>query len=97
MTISELPYALAIEPEHKTLSDVEGVLEPDLERALRAVLGPLVRIRGSRVYLIHQSAKEFLPSHPISCDLPFKFYSDATSETWAHVAIITFLNLAEFN
>lgn len=60
LTTAEVQVALAIDLDHHTLRSVEEESDMAIERTIRLVLGPLVRIHDFQVLLIHQSAKEFL-------------------------------------
>jgi ankyrin repeat protein len=60
LTTAELRLALAIDLDHRTLESVEEESDMAIERTVRLVLGPLIRIYDLKVHLVHQSAKEFL-------------------------------------
>lgn len=60
LTLDEIDIFLTIDDSHRTVSEVEADCQPSVQRTVQGILGPLVRISDSRVYLIHQSAKEFL-------------------------------------
>jgi ankyrin repeat domain-containing protein 50 len=60
LTTAELRLALAIDLRHHALKSVEEESDMAIERTVRLVLGPLVRIYNLKVHLVHQSAKEFL-------------------------------------
>lgn len=72
LNIDEIRSFLIIGSSHHTISALEA--EPGIGRleSIRMLLGPLIRISGSRVYLVHQSLKDFLlhlsaiPSHPLA-------------------------------
>ena len=99
LSIAEFRYAIAIQPGHLTLHDVEMTSEPDLQRTLRGVLGPLVHIFESRVYLVHQSAKDFLIKYSSVSNQQhgssLAFNMEATSDLLS-ISCITFLSLADF-
>jgi len=60
LTTAELQIALAINLDHHTLESVKEESDMAIERTVRLVLGPLVRIHNLKVHFVHQSAKEFL-------------------------------------
>jgi len=72
LTLTELRTLIAIQDHHHTLAAVEEDAQPNIQETIEGVLGPLVRIWESRVYLVHQSLKEFLQNlssqrdHPLS-------------------------------
>jgi len=60
LTLDEIGVFLTIQESHRTVSEVEADCQPSVRRTIQGILGPLVRVSESRVYLVHQSAKEFL-------------------------------------
>jgi ankyrin repeat protein len=60
LTLDEFNILLAIDNTHKTMADVEADCQPSIGRTIQGILGPLVRVVDSKVFLVHQSAKEFL-------------------------------------
>jgi ankyrin repeat protein len=60
LATAEIQIALAIDLDHLTLRSVEEDSDMAVERTIRLVLGPLVRIHDFQVHFVHQSAKEFL-------------------------------------
>ncbi|KAF2195851.1 ankyrin [Zopfia rhizophila CBS 207.26] len=60
LTLTEMNIAFTIDQDHKTAADVGDDCQPSIARTLQGIAGPFVRIKSSRVSLIHQSAKEFL-------------------------------------
>ena len=62
LTLTELNIAFSIEDDHRCLEDCD--LEPDISfrKTIRTLCGHLVAIIESKVYLIHQSDKDFLVS-----------------------------------
>jgi ankyrin repeat domain-containing protein 50 len=60
LNIDEIKLLLIIGPSHHTVSALEA--EPAVSRleSIRMILGPLIRIFESKVYLVHQSLKDFL-------------------------------------
>ncbi len=60
LTLEEMRILVAIKGHHHTLVAVEEDAQPNIRITIEGVLGPLVRIWDSRIYLLHQSLKEFL-------------------------------------
>lgn len=62
LSLPEMAVALAITENHRSYSELEGnLLLPDrLHHTVREACGLFVVIKDSRVYLLHQTAKEFL-------------------------------------
>ncbi|MCJ1383875.1 hypothetical protein MMC17_006989 [Xylographa soralifera] len=60
LTLEEIRTLVAMEDRHRNLADIEEGAQPNIQITIEGVLGPLVRIWDSKVYLIHQSLKEFL-------------------------------------
>ena len=60
LTLAEMNLALAIGPDHRRTAEID--LEPDkyFQVTVRELCGLFVSIRDSKIYLIHQTAKEFL-------------------------------------
>ena len=60
LTVAEMRIALAINGEHKSINDMDLEPEATFSDILRKLCGLFVTIIDSRVYLIHQTAREFL-------------------------------------
>jgi hypothetical protein len=60
LTLTEMNIALAIEDDHKSFHDLDLESESRFERTLRNICGLFVSVVDQRVYLLHQTAKEFL-------------------------------------
>lgn len=62
LSLQEMAVALAITENHRSYSDFEdNILSLDLlHRKIREACGLFVIIKDSRIYLLHQTAKEFL-------------------------------------
>ncbi|KAL9616879.1 MAG: hypothetical protein Q9160_008301 [Pyrenula sp. 1 TL-2023] len=58
LTLSEMNIAFSIKPTDRTLKDIS--LEPSIGDTVKNLCGMFVRIIDSRVYLVHQTAREFL-------------------------------------
>jgi ankyrin repeat protein len=72
LTLEEMRLLIAIQDDHRTLAAVEEDALFNIQETIEGVLGPLIRIWDSRIYLVHQSLKEFLQTlssqseHPLS-------------------------------
>jgi ankyrin repeat domain-containing protein 50 len=62
LTLKEMNIALAINFNHKTYIDLELDNEPRFEKTIRNLCGLFVTVVEGKIYLIHQTAKEFLVS-----------------------------------
>jgi hypothetical protein len=60
LTLQELTIAIAIRPEQQSTSEMSKMMRFDLEGDHHSILGPLINIRNGLVYLVHQSAKDYL-------------------------------------
>ncbi|KAF4975981.1 hypothetical protein FZEAL_7298 [Fusarium zealandicum] len=62
LTVGEMQIALSIRQSHNSLSDLETELEPDyrFRVTIRDLCGLFVSVTDEKVYLIHQTAREFL-------------------------------------
>lgn len=64
LTLDEMRILVAIRGNHSNLAEVEEEAQPNIQETLEGVLGPLVRIWDHRIYLVHQSLKEYLQTLP---------------------------------
>jgi hypothetical protein len=62
LTLDEINVALAMKPSVKSYEDLD--LEPSVDSTVKDLCGLFVRVVDSRVYLVHQTAKEFLIGNP---------------------------------
>jgi hypothetical protein len=60
LTLQEMNIALAIEDHHRSYQDLDLKNESRFETVVRNLCGLFVSVIDQRVYLIHQTAKEFL-------------------------------------
>jgi ankyrin repeat protein len=62
LSLGELSLALAISAGHRTFTDIRDEVEPEdrFRKTLRDLCGLLVVVIDEKVYLLHQTAKEFL-------------------------------------
>ena len=65
LTVQEMTIALKIENRHKSLDDFCGQSHEFYKRWIRNLCGLFVSVIDDRIYLLHQTAKEFLlsPTH----------------------------------
>lgn len=81
LSLHEMAVALAITENHRSCSDLEAeLLSPKvLRRTIREACGLFVTIVHSRIYLLHQTAREFLVQ-PLSSES----VDSAESLAWHH-------------
>ena len=60
LTLAEMNIALAIRPNHCRTEEIDLKPEVSFQVTIRELCGLFVSIRDSKIYLIHQTAKEFL-------------------------------------
>ena len=60
LTLDEMNIALSITPSHQTLASIMSELKHPAENYIFSLCGHFIRIIRSKVYLVHQTAKEFL-------------------------------------
>ena len=60
LTLDEMNIALSITSSHQTLASIRSELKQPAERYILSLCGHFIRIIRSEVYLVHQTAKEFL-------------------------------------
>jgi ankyrin repeat domain-containing protein 50 len=60
LTLREMALALTIREDHRSYSDLNLKSESRFHESIRDICGLFVAIIDSRVYLLHQTAKEFL-------------------------------------
>lgn len=60
LTLKELNTTWAIRPHYKSKNEVEQSLEPNTARTVRGLCGLIVRVIDEKIYLVHQTAREFL-------------------------------------
>ncbi|KAH7109488.1 hypothetical protein B0J13DRAFT_663639 [Dactylonectria estremocensis] len=64
LTVAEMDLALALRQNHRSYKDLDGRPEERFGRYVRDLCGLFVTITDSKIYLLHQTAKEFLvPKH----------------------------------
>src|SRR4029077_20200461 len=60
LTLGEMALALAIRENHQSYSDLDLKSEALFRESMRDICGLFVTIINSRIYLLHQTVKEFL-------------------------------------
>jgi ankyrin repeat protein len=60
LTVHEMNFALAIRPSHQSYQDVELDSDERFPERLRNICGLFVIVIDLKIYLLHQTAKEFL-------------------------------------
>ncbi|KAK3292363.1 ankyrin repeat-containing domain protein [Chaetomium fimeti] len=60
LTVREMNFALTIRPSHQSYQDVELDSDERFRERLRNICGLFVTVIDSRIYLLHQTAREFL-------------------------------------
>ncbi|KAH7141570.1 hypothetical protein B0J13DRAFT_557045 [Dactylonectria estremocensis] len=64
LTLAEMDLALTLQQNHRSYKDLDGRPEERFGRYVRDLCGLFVTITDSKIYLLHQTAKEFLvPRH----------------------------------
>ena len=62
----EMNVALHIDYSHKSYSDVEQAIEPNIENTIKDLCGLLVRYIDGKFYFVHQTVSSFLLQEPSS-------------------------------
>jgi hypothetical protein len=60
LTLDEMDIALAIRPGHKSIEELKPYRSFSIESTVKEICRLFVRVIDSKIYLIHQTAKEFL-------------------------------------
>jgi len=97
LTVMEMNIALAIEDHHRSYKDLDLEPEDRFRRTLRHLCGLFVNVIDEKVYLIHQTAKEFLlAKNKVSSDGWKNSISPAVSELTIARTCITHLLFTGF-
>jgi hypothetical protein len=64
LTLAELSIAMAVNPAQMTFEDLDAYIVRNFEQHVKAVCGTFVRIINKTIYLVHQTAREFLLQSP---------------------------------
>jgi hypothetical protein len=62
LTLDEINVALSIGPKDRSHDDLD--LEPSIDSTVKDLCGLFVRVIDSKVFLVHQTAKQFLVNNP---------------------------------
>src|SRR5205807_1818311 len=60
LTVSEMNVALRVTRDHKSVGDLSDHLYGAFEKTIKNFCGLFVRVIDSKIYLVHQTAREFL-------------------------------------
>ncbi|RYP53766.1 hypothetical protein DL768_001366 [Monosporascus sp. mg162] len=105
LTLLEMAVALAIGPKHQSIGDIDLVPEERFRDDIRQLCGLFVVVVDSKVYLLHQTAREFLVPPPSwssplgsSTALQWKFslHPKESHHILAEICILR-LSLLDFN
>ncbi|KAK4187433.1 ankyrin repeat-containing domain protein [Podospora australis] len=80
LTVTEMNFALAIREDHRSYQESALAPKERLVDYLRQVCGLFITINHSKVYLLHQTAREFLIRNESAADSD----KEATGLTWKH-------------
>ncbi|KAN0081128.1 Ankyrin repeat-containing domain protein [Elaphomyces granulatus] len=80
LTLKEMALALTIRGNHQSYSDIDLQSEDRFRETIRDICGLFVTIIDSRIYLLHQTAKEFLVQNDLEIH-PESFHGDLK---WRH-------------
>ncbi|KAF5241944.1 hypothetical protein FANTH_8904 [Fusarium anthophilum] len=83
LTVGEMVVALELQQHHQSIDDIEIEPEDRFREKIRDICG-LVTVSESRIFLLHQTVKEFL----ISID-----YAEPTSLSWKQSVLVQDPNL----
>jgi ankyrin repeat protein len=100
LTLNEMNIALAIEDHHRSYDDLKPDLDDEarFEVSVRHLCGLFVTVVDKKVYLIHQTAKEFLLSKSEAATHGWKHsLTLKESETLMARICITYLSFTEFD
>ncbi|OKL60830.1 hypothetical protein UA08_03749 [Talaromyces atroroseus] len=77
LTVQEMSFALALEKEHRSYADLNLPPNNRFEEYLRDLCGLFVTIVNSEVYLIHQTAREFLVDENVPREIDSQLQEDS--------------------
>ena len=83
LTLKEMGTALAISKTHRSLADLQPEQEEQVRSTIRGLCGLFVTIVSTRVYLLHQTAKEFLIGRQAAVPLNRDSHTDVLLP-WKH-------------
>ncbi|OQE21175.1 hypothetical protein PENSTE_c012G03144 [Penicillium steckii] len=99
LTLSEMNVALTIDDDHKSYEELEEDLDDKarFESTVRAIGGLFISIKDQRVYLIHQTARQFLLAENKVLDSWKHSLDPVETELIMAKSCITFLMFTEFD
>ena len=98
LTLNEMNIALAIEDHHISAEDLDLEDKIRFEGTVRHLCGLFISVIDEKVYLIHQTAKEFLLAKTEMCSGAWKYSIEpAASELIVARACVTYLLFVEFS
>ena len=84
LTVREMNFALAIRPSHQSYQDVDLDSDQRFRERLRNMCGLFVVIIDSKIYLLHQTAKDFLVMTDPQQGPPKTPRQHPTKSRWKH-------------
>jgi hypothetical protein len=60
LTLTEMNVAFRITRDHKSVRDLSGNIHDTFGKTMKNICGLFVRVLDSKIYLVHQTAREFL-------------------------------------
>jgi ankyrin repeat protein len=98
LTLQEMNIALAIEDHHRRSEDLDLEDVIRFESTVRHLCGLFVTVVDQKIYLIHQTAKEFLLANPELCSGVWKYSIEPdAAQLIITKSCITYLLFTEFN
>jgi hypothetical protein len=82
LTVKELNLAMSIKSGDTSYDDIDLDSEVAFKDRIRELCGLFVNIKGSNVYLIHQTAREFLVRRASTVEITYS--GKTTSKSWKH-------------
>ncbi|KAE9364033.1 hypothetical protein N431DRAFT_564542 [Stipitochalara longipes BDJ] len=64
LTLAEMSIAIAVDPVQMTFEDLDTDVVRNFEQRIKALCGNFVRIINKTIYLVHETAREFLLRSP---------------------------------
>lgn len=98
ITLEEMRTFLALDDQHHTTADMDEDLQPNIRKTIEEILGPLIRISDSQIYLVHLSLKEFLQELSTKCHPYSHIYGieQHNASLACLQACVTYLRLDDF-
>nr|AFB35598.1 NACHT-ANK domain protein transcript variant 5 [Tuber melanosporum] len=96
LTLEEMNAAVKIKPDHKSIKDL-GDLAAGFDKSVKNLCGLFVRVIDSKIYLVHQTAREFLikGSSPGRGNWQYTLCSQDSNFLLANICI-SYLSLEDF-